>query len=470
MATFVLAAFNVSAATLYVSLESPNPTPPYTNWTTAARVIQDAVDAARNGDTVLVTNGIYKVGERDTSILNTNTEPPQSESVGLSRVVVTNSIRLESVNGPSLTTIEGHKLLDEYGGVTNGVRCVLLANNSILSGFTLTKGSTVPMGTGGGVHCESAGTLVTNCVIVGNSAWRGGGASGGTLFNCTLTANLAEGFETSGGGANQSTLYNCTLTGNSALNGRGGGADMSILYNCIVAENSAGSGGGVSYSSLFNCVITGNSASWGGGGALWCKTLYNCIVYYNTATTWPNYGQDEWSGPISYSCTSPLPTNGVGNITGPPLFMDMAAGDFRLWEGSPCIDAGANLVGLPIVPSYNWDTGETLMLPYTHAPTDALGNTRFIDGNGNGIAAWDIGAYEFNSFKPPRFTAPPQRTAEGWRLNIIGEPNRLIMVQRSRNLSDWEEWYGWLLLPADGVVQIADFETNQMMFYRAVVP
>jgi len=152
--------------------------------------------------------------------------------------------------------------------------------------------------------------------------------------------------------------------------------------------------------------------------------------------------------------------------------MDMAAGDYRLREESPCIDAATNLVGLAIVPFEHFDeqgTWVTTMLPYITDPTDMLGNTRFIDGNFDGKVAWDIGAYEFNSFRPPRFTIAPQRTPEGWTLNITGAPNKWVHLQRSGNLKDWEDiWSGWM--GAEGAHQCNDGDPQGAMFYRAVVP
>ena len=317
-----------------------------------------------------------------------------------------------------------------------------------------------------------------NCTLTGNSAINGGGASGCTLSDCTVTDNSAiqesNGdmvTDTSGGGVKNSVLYNCTLTGNSVegFGVGGGGASGSTLYNCTVTGNVGGVAGGT----LYNCLVTGNGG--GSGGTLYgCTvvgnnggvsgTVFNSIVYYNSGG---NYAEDTT---LSFSCTTPLPTNGVSNITGPPLFMDMAAGDFRLREESPCIDAGTNLLGLAIVPFYNPDTDEYTLVPYGHESTDMLGNTRFIDGNFDGRVAWDIGAYEFNSFRPPRFAVQPQRTSEGWTLNISGAPNKWVHLQRSSNLKDWEDvWSGFM--GAEGAHQCNDGDMGQkVMFYRAVVP
>src|SRR5512139_88437 len=101
----LLAVSSLSAATHYVSLESTNPTVPYTNWTTAATNIQQAVGVAAADDEVVVTNGVYPGGLR----------------------VMDTPVALRSVNGPQFTVING--------GGTNG--CASLTNGASLTGFTL---------------------------------------------------------------------------------------------------------------------------------------------------------------------------------------------------------------------------------------------------------------------------------------------------------------------------------------------
>ena len=60
----MLLVLNVGAAVRYVNVGSPTPVAPYTNWSTAARTIQAAIDASQAGDQVLVTNGIYQTSGR----------------------------------------------------------------------------------------------------------------------------------------------------------------------------------------------------------------------------------------------------------------------------------------------------------------------------------------------------------------------------------------------------------------------
>ena len=147
----------VAQPVYYVAADSTNPSPPYGSWATAATNIQDAVDAATvAGAWVLVTNGTYVSGERVVEGTITN------------RVAVDKPIVLRSINGPQFTVINGQ----------GGVRCVYLRARASLSGFTLTNGVA---NSGGGVWCESDTGVISNCVLVANSASDGGGAYGGTL-------------------------------------------------------------------------------------------------------------------------------------------------------------------------------------------------------------------------------------------------------------------------------------------------
>jgi len=377
------------ASTVYVATNSPSPTYPYTNWTTAAHTIQDGVDAQQvQGGLVLATDGVYRSGTRITPGWNHH-----------NRLVITNTIVVSSVNGPEATVIDGQST----------VRCVFMTNSARLVGFTLTSGATRPVVSGfpedadrrgGGVWI--AGGSLSNCILIANSAGDyGGGAYGGVLDNCVLAENVAtdggggayrsrlrdcqlmsnvvDGIFSTGGGALDCVLENCALIGNQN-DGHGGGAAGSALERCTLERNTAGSTGGGAYDSTLNtCTLSGNSASVGGGaaasvlnncamignsayflsqggGAFEC-TLNNCtvlrnsaglgggvadsivrnsIVYYNDATI---NGDNYVNGSLYHSCTTPPPPPGE-NISASPQLMSVS--NFHLTGGSPCIDAGQN--------------------------------------------------------------------------------------------------------------------------------
>ena len=313
------AAFSAPAATRYVDLNNPAPAAPYTSWATAATNIQDAVDEAVDGEEIVVTNGVYATGGRVVPEYITN------------RVAIYKPLTVRSVNGPLQTAIEGRPAVT---GTTNGVgaiRCVYVGTNAVLSGFTLTNGHTLASGglSGGGALCELSG-VVSNCILIGNTAsYYGGGAYSGTLNNCTLSHNwagqLGGGVHSGklnnctlssnwagyyGGGAYGGTLTNCTLSRNWTYRG-GGGANESTLISCVLSSNwttyANGSGGGVLGGTLNNCLLTGNRADHGGGGA-YSATLTNCILSYNSA-----YGGGGASDSVLNNCTL---TNNSASIGG----------------------------------------------------------------------------------------------------------------------------------------------------------
>lgn len=402
----VLVASNAPAATRYVDVNSANPTPPYTNWSTAATNIQAAVDVAVTGDQILVTNGVYQTGVTNQS-----------------RVVVDKPVTVQSVNGPQLTTIEGGLM----------IRCVYLANGTFLAGFTLTNGNVFFGGLGGGVAFGNlqSDAIVSNCVIVACAAGWGGGAasavssggppgiSGGTLLNCTFKGNLANGAPpgfgfppASGGAADGCKLINCTITGNTAAGpsaAQGGGASSCVLQNCLLTGNSAvqGPGGGAAYSDLINCTVVSNTASFVGG--TYASYLRSCIVYYNSD---PDHAADNY---VKYSCTTPL-ADGPGNITNAPLFVDATAGNFRLQSNSPCINAGNN--------------------------ADVVGSTDLDGRPRNAAGTVDMGTYEFQPSVSGVFL--------GWlqQYGLSTDGSADYSDSDSDLLNNWQEWIAGTL-PTD---------------------
>jgi len=269
-------------------------------------------------------------------------------------------------------------------------------------------------GGGGGMYndADSHPTL-TNVTFSSNSAYDEAGGMvnwerNPTLTNVTFSTNSVYGHNTEFGGGGMSNIYsnpslnNVTFSGNTVSSPTsydktyGGGMynrySDPILTNVTFSGNSAGDyGGGMAnrYSDpvLTNVTFFVNSVpAPGSGGGMYNQNysspvMTNAILWGNT----PNqiFSYDSGSIPtITYSDVEGGYT-GAGNIDLDPLLGPLAEnGGFTLThallDGSPAIDAG------------NPD-------PTTCPATDQRGVTRPFDGDGDGLALCDMGAYEVGS-------------------------------------------------------------------------
>ncbi|MDD4737238.1 MAG: VCBS repeat-containing protein, partial [Kiritimatiellae bacterium] len=334
----------IVVADRFVWTNSPSPQEPYTNWATAAHTLQEALDAAGEGDTVWVTNGVY---DRGGLVMADQTN----------RAVVGTGVVLRSVNGPEVTHIVGAR--DE--AATNGfgpasVRGVVLYTNAALHGFTVRGGYSASYG--GGVLCGDRDGVISNCLITGNAAYGGGGGvAGADCYQSVIESNEARYgggvFSTYawdsvirnntamiGGGGAMLLGDRCRITGNRAW--AGGGVYEVFLTNCVVNLNEATVfGGGVAVGELEDCTVAGNRApQMGGVMEAW---LFNSVVYGNEADEYPNWDSSGESDTVfEFCCTTPLPEGSFGsnNIALPPRLVSMA--DPHLLADSPCMNAGTN--------------------------------------------------------------------------------------------------------------------------------
>jgi hypothetical protein len=261
---------------------------------------------------------------------------------------------------------------------------------------------------------ENLGTCaVTNSTIAGNTAGdHGGGVHNfGTLTvtNSTISGNSAP---IRGGGLENFgflTVTHSTISGNTAGFIGGGISDLgyfTVVTNSTISGNTAGGGGGLSSFSavtVTNSTISGNTAGSGGGILTdFTLTLARTLVSGNTASTGPeiynysgsvyadNHNLFGFNGNAGLVGFSPGPTD-IVPVAGVflPDILDPTLADnggptptHALVPSSPAIDAGG-----PVCTDVN---GNPLL-------TDQRGQPRVVDGNQDGIAACDIGAFEFAS-------------------------------------------------------------------------
>jgi predicted outer membrane repeat protein len=345
-----------------------------------------------------------------------------------------------AINLPEHVSLTGENedtVILDAEGVARVIRCDYVGNVTI-SNLTINNGYTT---IGGGIYCDNSSPILENVTITNNSVeYNGGGIccnnnSNPILKNVIILNNSAE---SSGGGISCSSnsnpiLENVTIANNSA-NWRGGGIycwhnSNPIFKNVTVENNTAISGGGIfckyfSSPNFVNVTITNNLVTENGGG-IYCEDsvpiLTNVTIadnladengggiycYYNSSPSlvncvmWNDYPEEVYlredyypnSITISYSDIQGgengivTNNNGIvywldGNIDEDPLFVGTGEHPYALLEDSPCIDAG--------IPD---TTG--LNLP----PWDIIGNLRIWDGDNNGSAIIDMGAYEYGA--PP---------------------------------------------------------------------
>ncbi|MBN2560467.1 MAG: right-handed parallel beta-helix repeat-containing protein [Phycisphaerae bacterium] len=383
--------------------------------------IQAGIDAASDGDEVVVLDGHYTgAGNRDLDFSNGLAEGE------------TRAITVRSENGPYDCIIDcegGGRGFHFHSGETAA---------SVVEGLTIQNGSATSSSpgcdSGGGILCDASSPVITGCTFMGNSATAGGGGmynlSGGpTIMGCRFTGNSApcgggmrnvdestptvadctfnENSGANGGGmynfASSPTVIGCTFSGNSAVKGLGGGGMLNAssnptVTNCTFSANSEtdclGGGGMFNWVSspvVTNCTFTGNVACCGGGIyglADSSPTVTNCILYGNTA------GEVHGDSPIITYTDVRGGWPGAGNINADPLFAYPEGGDggrdgwegvgYHLRAGSPCVNTGSNyapdlldedITGNPRIQHCRVDMGA---YESPHVPVTS------VDCNGNG--------------------------------------------------------------------------------------
>jgi len=285
--------------------------------------IQAAIDAAVDGDIVLIAPGTYTgAGNRDIDFrakaVTVRSIDPNDADIVAATIVDCHGTPSEPHRGfffhsneRAASVLAGLTITNGYGpqshsgtkDVTSagGAICCVDGSSPTIANCVLKYNAALA---GGGIYLSHSTPLIRDCVCTANTANEGGALYGRPagnvhIANCAFDGNAARG----DGGAlyvlyGDLTLDDCTFVANSAEN-RGGGIYVFlgtlVLEGCAFKVNTAESSGGTLYyehTNLFagRCVFLGNSATgaMGRGGAIANyasnTTLESCLFAGNAAT------------------------------------------------------------------------------------------------------------------------------------------------------------------------------------------
>ena len=408
------------AATLYVDAALTTGADDGSSWNDAFQGplgVQNALAAASSGDQIFVAQGTYLptlTGSRTVSFAlisgvellggftGAEVVPEDRPPFGDAPTILSGDLAGDGSAVGSFNDNSFHVV------TTTGTNAT-----AVLEGFVVTGGAANGSGNnnrGGGILCVGAvSPTIRHCQFIENRSTFGGAAgyvnNGGapTFTDCSFEdgvgGSFGGAFDIASGGA---VLFErCLFRGNMAA--RGGALEIfattgPIVSNCVFIDNTAtgSSGGGGLWlgnggnTRLRSCTIVGNTATNNAAGGV--RVQGAGLVTVRNSIVWGNVGQPgtaEQDAQLTagtntaYSLIAGGVFAGPGNVTGDPLFKDLAGGDLTPTAGSPAVDSGANTASIP---------GVTL---------DFSSNDRFVDAvsvadTGVGPApVIDIGALEF---------------------------------------------------------------------------